>query len=66
MKDGKQGIGKRPKVTDMVERFTLKAAITWFEFVLCTLDCYTWVFGAGLLKPTDTLLGEKHIMFTVL
>ena len=60
MKHGKQGIGKRPRMTDMQDEFTLKAALTWFDLLLCTLDCYTWVFEAGLLNPTMTLSGQRN------
>jgi DNA-dependent protein kinase catalytic subunit len=53
----RQGIGKRPMMVDMADTFTLKTALSWFDMLLCTLDCYTWVFGSGLLTPTKTLLG---------
>nr|QOY44576.1 DNA-dependent protein kinase catalytic subunit [Alvinella pompejana] len=69
LKEEQHGISKRPKVTDMCDRFALKSVLTWFDYLLCTLDCYTWIFGQSLINPSRILVvpDEKGtVLFTVL
>ena len=54
--DGQSGLTIKPRVSEL--SFSLKAVLTWFEQVLATLDCYTWVFGHDLLDPVSLLTGR--------
>ncbi|KAK6170524.1 hypothetical protein SNE40_018898 [Patella caerulea] len=55
---GKSGISACPTMIKISEVFSLTSALNWFDMLLAALDCYTWVFGEGLLTPSD-LLSEK-------
>eukprot|EP00794_Sanderia_malayensis_P010266 gene10266-11321_t len=39
--------------------FNIKDIVYWFERYLAVLDCYTWVAGTNLAKPSTLLLDES-------
>ncbi|XP_074649158.1 DNA-dependent protein kinase catalytic subunit-like [Tubulanus polymorphus] len=53
------GLAKYPTMTEIDSVFSIKIAVRWFELLLTCLDCYTWVFGEGLLKPADIFLAKN-------
>ena len=49
----KLGIDGAVQLTDKSDTFSLAVVTDWFDSVLAALDCYTWVFGEGLLSPGE-------------
>ncbi|GAB1598867.1 DNA-dependent protein kinase catalytic subunit-like isoform X1, partial [Argonauta hians] len=37
-------------------QFSLQKARQWFDYLLASLDCYNWVFEAGLLTPEQIFI----------
>lgn len=53
----KMGLNQRSTMMQLSDHFSLKVALSWFDLVLVTLDCYTWVFGERLLSPDTIFVG---------
>ncbi|ELU11183.1 hypothetical protein CAPTEDRAFT_224273 [Capitella teleta] len=65
----RMGLNQKPTMSRVQENFSLNAACTWFDLVLATLDCYTWVFGERLMSPNQILIASNNkgtIIFQVL
>lgn len=56
---GKNGILTFPTLQDMGGPFSLKETLLWYDFLLASLDCYTWAFGEKLLSPKDVFVGKN-------
>ncbi|CAL1543153.1 unnamed protein product [Lymnaea stagnalis] len=52
----------KPIMTEGFETFTLSTARKWFDYFLAALDCYCWVFGEGLMVPTQIFKGQGSEM----
>ncbi|KAI0227633.1 DNA-dependent protein kinase catalytic subunit [Lamellibrachia satsuma] len=60
------GLMKHHTMAQLGASFSVKKAVNWFDLVLASLDCYTWVFGQGLLSPAAMLANRKAVIFEVL
>ena len=56
-----------PILTDLgTDQFQLNLVITWFSMLTAPLDCYSWVFGANLLTPSNLFSSGKSCIWTSL
>ena len=60
--DEETGLRKNSTMAQLGTTFSLKRALNWFDLLLASLDCYTWVFGQNLLTPA-TMLGKITFTF---
>jgi len=51
------GLKRNQTMSQLGGTFSVKTALDWFDQVLASLDCYTWVLGQGL-GSAATILGE--------
>ncbi|KAK3728489.1 hypothetical protein QZH41_002350 [Actinostola sp. cb2023] len=54
----RNGILTYPTLKDIGGPFSLKETLLWYDFLLASLDCYTWAFGEQLLSPKDVFDGS--------
>lgn len=59
---GQNGIQQYPTLSHIGGPFSLKETFLWFDFLLASLDCYTWSFGERLLSPSQVFTGEPFIL----
>ena len=55
------GLMKHSTMAQLGASFSVKKAVNWFDLLLASLDCYTWVFGQGLLSPA-AMLGKLGVV----
>jgi DNA-dependent protein kinase catalytic subunit len=46
------------------DQFQLNLVITWLSMLTAPLDCYSWVFGANLLTPSNIFSSGKSCIWT--
>lgn len=54
------GITVTPTLKHLRNEVALVCVVRWLRMVLTSLDCYVWVFGEQLVKPS-VLLGTKGL-----
>ena len=59
------GLKRNQTMSELGGPFSVKTALDWFDLVLASLDCYTWVLGEGLVSAA-TLVGEGAIVIQLL
>ncbi|KAK2178223.1 hypothetical protein NP493_553g02004 [Ridgeia piscesae] len=60
------GLKRNQTMSQLGGTFSVKTALDWFDQVLASLDCYTWVLGQGLVSAATILANDKSVVFQVL
>lgn len=53
------GIAVTPTLKDFRNEVALAHVVRWLHMILTSLDCYIWLFGEGLVRPSLLLKTES-------